>query len=80
MHDRNPYLSNTALYHIDRGHLLPNHITNYDQDWQRTTMSLTNVAAQVCKFENLRTTVRGPIKKPLFKKLFVQKLKMNHVS
>ena len=45
------YQGNTADFEFDRGHLLPNKITNYDDDWQRTTMSLTNAAAQV-KFED----------------------------
>jgi len=40
------YYGNTQKYSIDRGHLLPNHITNHDSTWQRTTMTLTNIAAQ----------------------------------
>jgi len=44
------YLNNTSLYNFDRGHVLPNHITNYDNDWQRTTMTLTNAAAQHSTF------------------------------
>ena len=41
------YSENTAEYKLDRGHLLPNSITNYDPVWQKTTFTLTNAAPQV---------------------------------
>ena len=47
------YYDNTSGLKIDRGHLLPNGITNQDELWQRTTFTLTNVAPQHSTFNQV---------------------------
>ena len=47
------YYDNTSNLKIDRGHLLPNGVTNQDSLWQRTTMTLTNVAPQHSAFNQI---------------------------
>jgi DNA/RNA endonuclease G (NUC1) len=47
------YQGNWAKIHIDRGHLNPNEVNNHDQAAQETTFTLTNVAPQYSRFNEL---------------------------
>ena len=47
------YHGNWAKIHIDRGHLNPNEVNNHDQAAQDTTFTLTNVAPQYSRFNEL---------------------------